>query len=78
MTQEQMTALRSIAGTVIEACQAAPVYGAPGGLLYAGLMAAGCTLSQFEQIMSGLVRAGYLVKNGECYSVTEKGKAFSA
>jgi len=41
--------------------------GAPGGHLYAALMSAGCTLNQFEQIMSGLVQSGDLAKRGECY-----------
>ena len=67
MTIEQITALRSIARAIIETVQQSGPLGAPGGHLYAALMAQGCTLNQFEQIMSGLVDAGKLEKRGECY-----------
>ena len=69
MTNEQITALRAIAKAITETVALAGPLGAPGGHLYAALMSAGCTLSQFEQIMSGLVGAGVLTKRGECYFV---------
>ncbi len=67
MTHEQITALRQIAAAIIESVKAAGPLGAPGGVLYAALMAQGCTLHQFEQIMGGMVRAGKLTKRGDCY-----------
>ncbi len=67
MTHEQITALRQIAAAIIEAVKAAGPLGAPGGVMYAALMAQGCTLHQFEQIMGGMVRAGKLTKRGDCY-----------
>ena len=69
MTNEQITALRAIAKAITETVALAGPLGAPGGHLYAALMSAGCTLNQFEQIMSGLVNAGVLTKRGECYFV---------
>jgi len=67
MTIEQIKALKAVADAIIETVQGAGPMGAPGGHIYAALMAQGCTLHQYEQIMSGLVRAGKLRKSGECY-----------
>ena len=69
MTNEQIAALKAVAKAITEAVAIAGPLGAPGGHLYAALMSAGCTLNQFEQIMSGLVSAGVLTKRGECYFV---------
>jgi hypothetical protein len=51
--------------------RAAGSLGAPGGVIYAALMGQGCTLSQFESLMAGLVRAGKLRRDGDLYFVTE-------
>ena len=67
MTIEQAKALRAIAKAITDTVAETGPLGAPGGHLYAALMTQGCTLHQFEQIMSGLVRAGYLEKRGDCY-----------
>ena len=68
MTVQQISALRAIGQAIIETVKESdPIIGAPGGILYAALITSGCTLSQFQQIMSGLVRAGYLRQSGECY-----------
>lgn len=72
MTTEQAKVLRFIAGAVIEAVAAAGPTGAPGGILYAALMAHGCTYDQFTQIMGGLVQAKLLTKSGECYHIAKK------
>ncbi len=40
--------------------------GAPGGLLYAGVMGH-MALDQFQAIMGALVEAGKLTKRGDCY-----------
>lgn len=69
MTLEQIKALKAIADAIIETVALAGPLGAPGGHLYAALMAHGVTLQQYEQIMAGLVRAGKLSKHGECYKV---------
>lgn len=67
MTTEQIRAIRAIASEILEAIKDSGPIGAPGGVMYAYLMTQGCTLHQFEQIMAGLVRAGYVTKSGECY-----------
>lgn len=41
--------------------------GAPGGVLYAGLMGHGISLDQFETLMGALVMSGKVEKRGECY-----------
>lgn len=63
----QAKALALVVGAVLEAVSAAGPTGAPGGVLYAAMMAQGCTLGQFESLMGALVRAGKLRKQGECY-----------
>lgn len=67
MSPAQAQALKQICDAVIDTVKQSGPMGAPGGILYAGLMAQGCSLNQFESIMGGLVRAGKLTKQGECY-----------
>ena len=67
MTHRQIQAIKMVADAVIEAVQAAGSFGAPGGVIYAGLMAFGCTLQQYESIMSALVQAGKLTRKGQLY-----------
>ncbi len=72
MTQEQIKAIREVAGAIIDTVKASEPLGAPGGTMYAALMAHGCTIQQFEQIMGGLVRANLLRKQGEVYHIAGK------
>ena len=74
MTPQQVKALQSVAKAIIESCKTF----APGGVIYAALMSQGCTLNQFQQIMSQLVGAGMLTQDGECYTATEKGNKFAS
>lgn len=69
MTTAQIQAVRQIVSAIVEAIKAAGPLGAPGGVLYAGLMAHGCSLSQFESLMAGIVKSGMIVKRGECYHI---------
>lgn len=69
MTPQQIALLRQIADAITDAVAAAGSFGAPSGTLYAALMAQGCTLNQYEQIMAGLVRAGRLTQSGHLYFV---------
>lgn len=64
--------LREICDAIVDCVRASGSKGEPGGTLYALLMSAGCTLEQFNQIMSGLVKAGKVVKRGELYFVEAK------
>jgi len=67
MTADQIQAVRRIGVAILETVRESGALGAPGGHLYAALMAHGCTLHQFEQIMGGLERAGMVRKSGDCY-----------
>jgi hypothetical protein len=68
MTLEQIKALQAAAKMFIDAVKEAGSLGAPAGVMYAAVMGK-LSLSQFEQIMSGLVRAGKLRKEGDLYFV---------
>ena len=68
MTNQQISLLRTIAKAILESVRAAGSLGAPGGVMYAAMMEQGCTLNQFEQIMSGMVKAGWLVRDGDLYT----------
>jgi hypothetical protein len=67
LTVQQAKALRAIAVVIQEAIEVAGPMGAPGGHLYAAMMTGGCSLHQFQQIMGGLERAGFVSKDGDCY-----------
>jgi len=67
MTEQQATAMRLIFSAVIESVKAAGSLGAPGGIIYAALMTQGCSLSQFQSLMSALVRSGKLTQEGDLY-----------
>jgi hypothetical protein len=71
MTPAQIAAVRMIADAIVDAVKAAGAMGAPGGVLYAALMAYGISLSQFESLMSAMVSAGKLTKHGHLYRVVE-------
>jgi hypothetical protein len=75
LNPEQASALRLIVSAVLETIEEAGPMGAPGGHLYAALMHAGCTYSQFVSLMGALVRSGRVVKRGECYHATAKVQA---
>ncbi len=66
MTPQQAAALRQLASMFIEAVKTAGTTGAPAGVMYAAVVDK-LSLHQFEQIMSGLVRAGYVRKSGDLY-----------
>lgn len=66
-TPERIKALRMISDVIMSAVDAAGSLGCPAGVLYAALMAHGCTLAQFESIMGALVRGGSLRKSGNLY-----------
>lgn len=66
MTREQAEAVRMVAGLFIEAVKAGGEQGAPAGVIYSAVLDK-LSLSQFESIMSGLVRAGKIRKSGNLY-----------
>lgn len=58
LSATQREALALVVSAVLEAIGAAGAHGAPAGVLYAGMMAQGCKLTQFTSLMSALVSAG--------------------
>lgn len=70
MTQDQKrAAILMIIDAIIDTIREAGPLGAPGGVMYAALMAHGITLAQFEQLMGAIVRSGKVVKRGQCYHI---------
>jgi hypothetical protein len=63
---EKLDVLRQVMNAMVEAVKACPD-GAPGGILYAALMGYGCTLEQFEMLMTVLVEAKKVRKSGQLY-----------
>jgi len=76
MTKDQIQAAQRIGLVVLETIDGADELGAPGGVLYAGLMTQGCTLNQFQSLMGTLQGRGFVRLEGECYHVTASGKTF--
>lgn len=60
-------ALLAIGDAIIETVKEVAPDGAPASSIYLALMEHGCTLAQFEQIMSALVEAGQLRQEGHFY-----------
>ena len=76
-TDEEKQAVVKLMAAVVEACDMAdPLIGAPGGILYAGLMDF-MGLAEFDNLMHGMVHAGALLKRGQCYFVTDTGRQFA-
>ena len=72
LTPQQARAIALMADAVVDAVKVAGPLGAPGGVLYAGLMSLGLSLGQFEALMSMLVRANVLKREGERYVLTTR------
>jgi hypothetical protein len=75
MTPEQMKLLRIAVTAILEAIQATGDSGAPAGVLYAALMAYGCTHSQFESVMGSLEHMGLVRRDGFLYYLASRGEA---
>lgn len=67
MTKEQRDELCLIGDAIVDTVRKSGPTGASGGVLYAALMTHGCSLAQFEAIMSALVHIGKIRKSGQCY-----------
>lgn len=78
MTRNQAKSLNVAAAGILQAVDAAGSLGAPGGVLYAGLMTSGYTFEEYQQITGAMLAAGLVLKSGECYTLTAKGAALNA
>lgn len=70
---QELVAIKALCDAIVAAVDAGGEFGAPGGVLYSALMSHGCSLPQFERIMSGMIGAGLLCKVGERYYLGELG-----
>ncbi len=69
-------ALARLGMAVLDSIKEAGILGAPGGVIYAALMAKGASLQQYESFMNGLVGNGLVQKEGDCYTITSQGEVF--
>ena len=78
MTVEEIAGAQRIGCAVLKAIEELGELGAPSGVLYAALMANGCTFNQFESLMAPLMLRGYVELDSDCYTITQQGKVFLA
>ncbi len=64
------SALAQLLQAICDAVATGGEHGVPGGTLYASLMAAGCSLQQFQTLMDLLVQMGRLRRKGHLYYTT--------
>ena len=64
---DQVYKLKLVLDAVVDAVKAGGAMGAPGGIIYAAMMARGCTLANYEAIMAALVRVGKIRRSGDLY-----------
>ena len=64
--------IRMTLEAILDAAEVAGEWGAPSGVLYAGLMTMGCTLDQYQQMMDVLVEMGCLRQDGDRYIFIKK------
>jgi hypothetical protein len=66
---EALSALRSLASSIVAAVEGAGPCGVAGGTIFAALSQHGCTLEHFEVLMDAMVDVGRLEKAGQHYRV---------
>jgi hypothetical protein len=66
MTKAQADAVRALASMFIEAVKVGGKLGAPAGVMYSAVCDK-ISLSQFNSIMSALVRGGFVRQDGNLY-----------
>lgn len=74
---DEIRSAQLIGLAVLDAIIEAGERGAPSGVLYAALMARGCTLNQFQSLMRPLVIRGFVTESGDCYRITPAGEDFA-
>ena len=78
MTRSKAMSFNVAAAVILGACAVAGPTGAPGGVMYAGLMSSGYTFTEYQSIMAALEHNGLVEKSGECYTLTDKGIVMNA
>lgn len=67
VSAQQRKALTLVFDAILSAVSEAGPTGAPGGVIFAALSQAGCSLHTFQQMMGSLVSVGVLRREGECF-----------
>lgn len=67
LTPVQARTLQLVVSATLDAIRAAGSHGAPAGVIYAALMTQGCRQSQFDSLMSALVRTGKVTHDPEAH-----------
>jgi hypothetical protein len=73
-TPTELRAMLSVIHGVLDAAHAGGPMGAPDGVMYAAMMAQGCTLAQFAQITSATQSAGLITRSGDLIHITDRGR----
>lgn len=73
-TKAQLEAQQLIGLGILEAVNEAGDIGAPGGVLYAALMAHGASLSQYQSFMLSLTSRNMLTTSGDIFYITDAGQ----
>jgi hypothetical protein len=77
MNPQQIEAAQRIGKLVLETINELKPLGAPSGVLYAGLMTAGCSKSQYDSLIDSLARNGLITNNEDhCLHITSQGETF--
>ena len=78
MTREQAKSLNVAAAGILQAVDVAGSLGAPGGVLYMGLMSSGYSIAEYQAVVGALEEGGLVLKSGDCYTLTDKGREMNA
>lgn len=78
LNPEQLHAVQTTTLAILESIIEAGDLGAPEGVIYSALMAYGCTLSTFQQLVAPLKSRGYVSEEEPHLLVaTEQGRSFA-
>jgi len=70
MNTQQQSALALIVKAVVDTIRETGTHGAPSGVMYAALMSQGCSLNQYQSLMSALVNSGKIRQDGDLYFIS--------
>lgn len=77
MTKDEIKAAQRIGLALLETIEETGDEGAPEGVLFAAMNAAGCTLSQFQTLLAPLERRGFVKRiEPHLLVLTAEGKTF--
>ena len=72
MNTQQLLAIREVCNAIVEAVELAGPMGVGSGVVYSALMSTGISLSQYQSLIAGLVRAGKLKNENHCLIATSQ------